>query len=289
MAKSPAHTLGQAIGNFIEQHFENELSEICNARELYLDVIGSERPARRGKKITWLDAYNNKHDLDFVIERGGTKRKIGTPAALIECAWRRYAKHSKNKAQEMQGAVLPVAENYSINKPFIGAVLAGVFTAPAVEQLKSHGFKVLYFKYDDVVDAFKSVDVDIRTTETTSDKDAQQSLDQIRELSDKQNKKVFEFILKNYKTEVEEFKRSLVSALDRQIYQIIVAPLYGTNLEFASIDEAIEFIENFSEKEPAENPEFIKVTVQVRYGNGDIVGGDFSTKSAAEEFLRRIT
>lgn len=52
----------------------------------------------------------NAHDLDFVLERGGSDDKIGMPAAFIETAWRRYTKHYRNNAQEIQGALEPLAE-----------------------------------------------------------------------------------------------------------------------------------------------------------------------------------
>ena len=87
----------------------------------------------------------NSHDLDFVLERGGTPDKIGMPVAFIETAWRRYTKHSRNKAQEIQGALEPLAETYRHLAPFKGAVLAGVFTEGALTQLRSLGFTVLYF------------------------------------------------------------------------------------------------------------------------------------------------
>jgi hypothetical protein len=63
---------------------------------------------------------------------------LGMPAAFIETAWRRYTKHSRNKAQEIQGAIMPLVETYMKAGPFIGAVLAGVFTKGALMALNSH-------------------------------------------------------------------------------------------------------------------------------------------------------
>ena len=78
------------------------LKTFCARRDLYLDVPGERPGVRRGKKIRWTDRYGNEHDLDFVIERGGSFEKQGRPVAFIEAAWRRYTKHSRNKAQEIQ-------------------------------------------------------------------------------------------------------------------------------------------------------------------------------------------
>jgi hypothetical protein len=50
--------------------------------------------------------------LDFVLEKDGSVVTRGTPIAFIETAWRRYAKHSRNKAQEIQGAIIPLLETH---------------------------------------------------------------------------------------------------------------------------------------------------------------------------------
>ncbi|PYU96302.1 MAG: hypothetical protein DMG25_02190, partial [Acidobacteria bacterium] len=64
------------------------------------------------------------HDLDYVLERGGTEDTLGVPIAFIESAWRRYTKHSKNKAQEIEAAVMPIALTFARHQPFCGAVVA---------------------------------------------------------------------------------------------------------------------------------------------------------------------
>lgn len=101
----------------------------------------------------------NDHDLDFVTEQGGTKDKRGRPLAFIEVAWRRYTKHSRNKAQEIQGAVLPIAERHAWDKPFLGAILAGVSTEGSLAQMRSSGFEVVLFPYNSLVEAFAAIGV----------------------------------------------------------------------------------------------------------------------------------
>lgn len=106
MAESPAHRFGQIVGEVLEAGVTPLLTAFAEKHGLYLDRQG-ERPCRPGKRCSWLDLNNNKHDLDFVLERGGSADKLGVPAAFIETAWRRYTKHSRNKAQEIQGAIIP--------------------------------------------------------------------------------------------------------------------------------------------------------------------------------------
>ena len=137
MAESPAHKFGQLIGEILESTILPQLETFCSTNNLYLDHQKKVRPARSGKKVAWSDQYGNTHDLDFVIERDGTDQQIGRPVAFIESAWRRYTKHSRNKAQEIQGAILPLAEKYKWNNPFLGAVLASAGAISGIIKLIS--------------------------------------------------------------------------------------------------------------------------------------------------------
>ncbi|MCX6774567.1 MAG: DNA methylase, partial [DPANN group archaeon] len=168
MAISPAHKFGQIIGETLEAAIEPLLAKFASEHKLYLDKKGS-RPCRKGMRCSWTDLLKNSHDLDFVLERAGSLYKQGIPVAFIEVAWRRYTKHSRNKAQEIQGAILPLAETHRDAAPFKGAVLAGVFTAGALKQLKSCGFTVLFFPYETVLEAFKTCGIDPSFGESTSD------------------------------------------------------------------------------------------------------------------------
>ena len=102
MAQSPSHRFGQIIGEVLEAAVLPLMRQFANSHELYLDQRGV-RPCRSTRKCSWVDLNGNTHDLDFVLERGGTPDKVGTPVAFIETAWRRYTKHSRNKVQEIQG------------------------------------------------------------------------------------------------------------------------------------------------------------------------------------------
>ena len=169
MANSPSHRFGQIIGDLLEEIMTPQLQSFCDERGLYLDKKGTRGEARDGKKVSWIDKYGNSHDLDFVIEKGGSQNVRGRPLAFIEAAWRRYTKHSRNKAQEIQGAILPIAEKYDWDKPFLGIILAGVFTNGSLTQMRTSGFDVVLFPYDSIVAAFASVGINAKFDEGTSD------------------------------------------------------------------------------------------------------------------------
>lgn len=169
MARSPSHRFGQIIGETLEHAIRPILQAVANELGLYLDAKGEREARGTRRKVAWVDGRGNTHDLDYVFEAGGTADTVGAPRAFIEIAWRRYTKHSRNKAQEIQAAILPLAERYSDHHPFLGVVLGGVFTDTSLSQLRSHGFAVLYFPYDNVVAAFAEVGIDAAFNEDTAD------------------------------------------------------------------------------------------------------------------------
>src|SRR5262245_54716752 len=135
MAESPSHRFGQIVGDVLESAIRPVLQSVATDLGFYLDGKGERKARGTKRKVAWVDGKGNTHDLDYVFEAGGDADTIGTPQAFIEIAWRRYTKHSRNKAQEIQGAILPLAERYQDYRPFLGVVLGSVFTDGSLNQL----------------------------------------------------------------------------------------------------------------------------------------------------------
>ena len=263
------------------------LQYFCNQRGLYLDKKGKRGAARPGKKVTWEDKFGNKHDLDFVIEKNGSSERKGRPLAFIEAAWRRYTKHSRNKAQEIQGAILPIAEKHYWDQPFLGTVLAGEFTDGSLRQMRSSGFQIMYFPYETVISAFQSVGINAEFNESTPDSEFRKAINQIEALNSIQ----WDY-LKNHLTQqnsylLSNFLNSLAKALDRQIDRIVLIPLHGEENEFYSIDDALNFIQNYN-LEVVHNSKFKKIEIIVWYNNGNKIDAQFSTKEEAFRFLNYV-
>lgn len=280
MAKSPAHRWGQIIGDFLEEVFATELLKFARKHNLYLDTKGN-RPARSGKKVSWIDSFENSHDLDFVLERSGTKNKIGEPVAFIESAWRRYTKHSRNKAQEIQGAVLPLVATHKNFAPFMGVMLAGEFTGGALNQLRSLGFHVLYFPYAMILQAFNKFGIDASTEEDTTEEDYNNKIEKWADFDNKT--KLTKYLLNLNKAEVSSFFQSLERAVSRFVETISVLPLHGSSSILTSVEDAISFIETYK-NENGSGP-VLKYEIIVRYNNTDKVEGVFNTKESAIDFL----
>jgi hypothetical protein len=284
MAKSLAHTFGQIIGNVLEDAIEPALRQFADEHGLYLDKKGP-RKAREGKKVTWTDLYGNAHDLDFVLERGGTDEVIGAPVAFIETAWRRYTKHSRNKAQEIQGAIQVLALTHKYSCPFTGAILAGVFTDGALNQLKSLGFHILFFPYDSIVGAFQTVDVDASFDEDTPEKQFRKKLSRWNALNKKTKRSAAVHLVRKHQKEITDFLAALDNTVARRIEKIVVIPLHGREAECSSVAEAIAFL-SFYESASVQGKVY-KFEIQIRYNNGDKITAEFTEKTAALDFLKK--
>ncbi|MBD2185451.1 DNA methylase [Planktothrix sp. FACHB-1355] len=284
MAESFSHKLGQIIGNLIQEFIRETLEEVANEQSLYLDYQ-KKRKARPSKKVSWEDRYGNSHDLDYVLERGGTENTRGLPAAFIETAWRRYTKHSRNKAQEIEGALIPLADTYSHLRPFLGAILAGVFTPGSLNQLQSKGFEILYLQYDSIVQAFASVGIDASFDEKTPEVEFQNKIGQWNTLSPPEVAEIKNKLLSLEKVSIDSFINSLHQSFSRRIQGVTVTVLHGLPQQITNIEQAIEYIENYADTQPTP-ASALKYEVDIRYNNGDLIHAILQTKAETIRFLR---
>ncbi|MGH7495521.1 MAG: DNA methylase [bacterium] len=284
MARSYAHTFGQIIGGILEAAMEPFLETFANRYDLFLDKKGA-RLARKGKKVTWLDLYGNAHDIDYVLERAGTAEKIGEPIAFIETAWRRYTKHSRNKAQEIQGAVGALTLTHKYSSPFLGAVLAGFFTEGAVTQLRSLGFHVLYFPYPSILSAFQKVGINASFDEATSESEFARKIKRWKRLKKEQRRLMASSLAKMHDHDIAAFFVGLEKSISKKIIAVIVVPLHGIQANCGGISEAISFLMNYN-PETIEGPA-LEYELHLKYSNGDKINAEFENKQDAIQFLNR--
>lgn len=286
MATSQSHTLGEFIGAFFEDLMKAPIREFASQHGLYFDTFGS-RSARVGKKVTWTDVHGSRHDLDFVLEKGGTNDVVGEPVAFIELAWRRYTKHSKNKVQEIAGAVNPICEKYKLCSPFKGAILSGLFTENSLTQLRNDNFHVLYIPFEKLVEAFNVHGLDVDFDEDTTDAEIRRKF---RAVSKKTNapllEKVREEILKDCSSEINQFVSELITSFKRKIKNICILPLHGRQTEVLGVSQAIDFIAGYTRIPENHHLEYIEVIVT--YNTGTIIQGKFKGKDEAIAFLKKL-
>lgn len=150
---SSGHKLGQLIGDWYEEYFVLPLlQEAARKLQLFVDSRFITRTTRTGK-VLWDDVDGNSVDYDYVLELGGAEDKVGVPVAFVECFWRRGARHSKDKARDDSGKLMPMRETYPTAR-FLGIVAAGDFTEPARALVRSRNIDLFYVPKDKIVTAF---------------------------------------------------------------------------------------------------------------------------------------
>jgi hypothetical protein len=287
MAKSPPHQFGQIIGNLLEAAFYQPLKDVADEFGLYLDYK-HKRPARRNlKKVSWTDYKGNNHDLDYVLEEGGSEQLKGRPRAFIETAWRSYTKHSRNKAQEMQGAIQPLIDTHKDCHPFVGVVLAGRYTRGSINQLNSHDFRTIVYYYDTIVKIFMSVGIDASWDEDTDDAEILKKVEAYKALGTTEKERLIAAFRDYQQDDLRNFLQGIKAVLGRAVECVFILPLHGDSHQLMSVSDAIKFLENYSEDESS--PKFVRYELNVRYTNANEIRGQFNSKAEAIQFLRKLT
>lgn len=284
MADSPAHKFGQLIGKFLERALKDPLQKLATAHGMYLDSIRPRKARDDASKISWQDVKGNWHDLDYVLERGGTEEVVGEPKAFIEIAWRRYARHSKNKAQEIQGALQPLLEKYAHIRPFVGVVLAGVFTKPSLNQLRSFGYNVLYCPIAAINEAFARVGIDAAFDESLPDEEFEARAGMVANLDAKQQSQLIDAIRDVMKDELATFIDGIDASFKRTVVAVYITGCYGEVKAHPNVEAAINYVASFDLK--AGSSEFLRFEALIRFSNGDELRGNFDKAETAIQFLR---
>ena len=159
-AASSGHQLGQLVGDWFEENVAVFLlNEVAMRLNLYLDHRFKERECR-GAKILWSDLDGNEVDYDFVLELRGTDKLKGIPLAFFETFWRRGSRHSKDKARDDSGKLMPMRITYPTAR-VLGIISAGDFTRPAQELVNSRGIDLFYIPKNEIVEAWRQAGVEM--------------------------------------------------------------------------------------------------------------------------------
>jgi hypothetical protein len=166
---SAGHKLGQLVGDWLEEYFVQPLLKtVADQLNLFLDHRFIARKARDGDKINWADEDENEVDYDFVLEMEGTDEQKGILVAFFESFWRRGKRHSKDKARDDSGKLMPMRDTYPTVR-FLGIVAGGDFSGPASELVKSRGIDLFYVPKAKIVGAFETQGLTIDYPDKTAE------------------------------------------------------------------------------------------------------------------------
>jgi hypothetical protein len=285
---SPGHKLGQIVGVLLEQLLGEPLKQFAAQYHLYCDCKGIRPGVRLGRKVTWIDSRGNRHDLDYVLEKGGSPELRGDPVAFIESAWRRYTKHSRNKPGELEGALLPLRESFTTVR-FLGVVLAGEWSEGGLQQLRSAGIEVLHIPFRTIVNVFhaQGIRLDYPEKATIQEKAA---LNRILERLTKGELGTVSAAMWNaIEPDYRRFETKMANAIMEVPLRVRIITLYGDEIEYKTVAEAIRELENPTVARELDLTVARGYEVFIDYASGSSVAGRFQNKKELVQFLRRVS
>ena len=202
---------------------------------------------------------------------------------------------SRNKAQEIQGAVLALAQTYSHLRPFLGIVVAGVFTQGSLDQMRSCGFTVAYLPYDAILRAFATAGIDASFGEETTEEAFRDKVRAFAALSPRRVARIKLALLNPPKARgkrlapgeppLKDFLAALEASLSRGVQGITVVVLHGQPQHLATAAEAVAYLQRYADSQRGEAPAS-KFEIHVRYNTGDVIDAIFQRKEDAIQFLQ---
>lgn len=162
--------------------------------------------------------------------------------------------------------------------------MAGCFTSGSLTQLRSLGFEIVYIEYEDLTDDFSKLGIDIHFDEDTPTEWFSQRLAQIIAGGSQLERDLVKQIRSTNRSQFDSFFSKLTDKLKRYIDRLVVIPLFGDEVSFSQLSEALEFLSGYDAA--AGGGAFRAFEVIVKYSNGDRLEGSFESAKEAERFLR---
>jgi hypothetical protein len=281
---SAGHSLGQKVGDWLEEFFVLPLlTQVARHLKLFLDHRFRTRPARGGEKIAWKDEEDNEVDYDFVMELDGNDKSIGIPVAFFECFWRRGKRHSKDKARDDSGKLMPMRDTYPTAR-FLGIVAGGDFTGPASTLVQSRRIDLFCVPKAKIITAFQKHRIQIDYPDRTPEETKAQLVEafdrsMVPAIKPKIAKTLIGLIGRTSCDTYVDRVRAALGALPQELRFIMQRQ--SNALVFESIPEATEFLRNptFDFDSPTEN--FI---YEITYSDGS----EFERPVKSLEDLRKL-
>jgi hypothetical protein len=241
---NPGSTLGEAVGALIEAELNRVLRPIAENHDCVYVSSGRPNP-RTGKptKLLLKDISGNEFNIDAVIANQRMQ-----PLVLIESKYIRYKKHNRDKGSWICTAHYSLRRSYPTVRSSL-AVLAGNWSRSSKAMMNSFDVNLFEIGFPKIVQVLSTYGIDFNWGEKERDK-AIDAWNQWQRLQDSDYARIAQILLEDIEPEIRQRLDTISSStISRQIHQIelsIETTLGETRLyTFTSINDAIEFLENF--------------------------------------------
>lgn len=243
--QNPGSALGEAIGHLMERALSNYLEPIVTDYSCRMITTGPiNRRTQKYTKLLLTDAYGTEYSIDGVIIN-----EHNQPLILLESKYIRYKKHNRDKGSWICHAHNGIRSHYNSIRSSI-AVLAGSWSKTSQRMIRSQNINIFYVEFDEIASILDKYNINFRWGE----KDrhiAVEAWEIFERLSDDEKLKIGFDIIESIKPALSQLIHDTLSdETPRAVSKVIVE--IHTNLgevkvfEFETVDEALDFLEDFS-------------------------------------------
>jgi hypothetical protein len=153
--------------------------------------------------------------------------------------------------------------------------------------LTSHGIAVLHIPFSALADSFASKGVNLRYPEKATDATKAGVISKWDALTPSDLSALRASVRAAAGAAYTGFMAGLREVLSSPVTSVCIIPMFGHDMHFASVSDALAALADYDEEKPAP-VRFRRFEVMVRFSNGDTAFGNFGTKDAAVSFLNHF-
>ena len=250
--QNPGSAIGEAIGAQMEHALNKYLTELVQDYSCRL-ISKGQKNGKTGKdtKLLLYDNFGTAYNIDAVVANESMQ-----PLILIEYKYIRYKKHNRDKGSWLCTAHNAVRRRYNSVRSSI-AILAGSWSKSSMAMMSSQDINIFLIPFDTITQLLKKHDIKFDWGE----KDRHVAVDSWTKyslLTDEQKHQIGEEMINAIKPSlIAAIEKTLDNTAERVVEKVALE--IHTNIgevkrfEFDSIEDAMNFLEDFSMEEMLNN------------------------------------
>lgn len=243
--QNPGSALGEAIGAQMEGVLNAYLTELVDKYECYLISKGqTNSKTNKSKKLLLYDNFGTAYNIDAVVTNAEMQ-----PLILVEYKYIRYKKHNRDKGSWLCTAHSAIRRRYNSIRSSV-AILAGSWSMSSRAMMRSHDINLFIIPFETITALLKKHHIKFDWGEKDRDV-AVESWEKYRRLTDEQKRKIAEEMIAEIKPELEAAIEKTLDNSTKRLVEKVSLEIH-TNIgevkrfEFDTIDDALNFLEDFS-------------------------------------------
>jgi len=241
---NPGSALGEAIGSAMELALQELLEQIADKYDSYYLTAGvrKTKAGTKTKKLLLFDNFGNDYNIDGVLADEAMR-----PLILIESKYIRYKKHNRDKGSWVCHAHTAIRRRYHSIRSSI-AILAGNWSQSSIAMMESHDITLFIIPFDLICNLLDKHDIDFRWGEKEQEK-AFTAWEKYNQLTAEEKAQIGRDMIHGIEERLaSRISQILDESVERVVEKVIIELVSNFGevkvFEFASIDEAIAFLED---------------------------------------------